>query len=551
MLLQLLVALPALIFARWVWKTFIAYHPLDNIQGPASPGFFRGHLGLVFSSWPGRKWQVDIVDTYGRVVLLKGFFGARQLYVADPRALQFMTVKEPEIFEEQAQFISNNKATLGEGILATLGDQHRKQRKILNPVFNVKHLRELVPAFTDIASALSKGIAREVHNGADEVDLVVWLSRTALELIGVGGLGYSFNALDGDTPHEYVVSIKKLGFAAFALQVWRYFLPYVENIGTPALRRALLKVTPSVHIQNIVEAVDVMWKTTLEVYSQYGAPRPESTEKDTSQFKNNIMMVLKQANQAANPAERMTENEMKGQINSLITAANVTTSRSLCRIVNELSLHPEYQARLRAEIMAAREHADGDLDFEKLEALPLMDAIIRETLRRYPPLPLMPRTCQKETVVPLMHPLTGRDGKTITELTVPAGTDIYLGILPTNIDYETWGPDAREWKPERWLNQLPKTVGDAHIPGVYSHQMTFLSGNRACIGFKFALIEIKVVLSMLLAHFRFSPGKDEIEFVHAGIYQPTVNKVLVPTMPVKVEVLRVPGEDAEKVRNTV
>ncbi|KZW02812.1 cytochrome P450 [Exidia glandulosa HHB12029] len=481
MLLQLLIALPALVFARWVWKNFIAYHPLDNIQGPASPGFFRGHLGLVFSSWPGRKWQVDIVDTYGRVVLLKGFCGARQLYIADPRALQFMTVKEPEIFEQQAQFIS----------FVLHGDEHRKQRKILSPLFNVKYLRELFPVFTDIASTLSKRIAGEVHNGAGEVDLVMWLSRTALELIGVGGLGYSFNALDGDTPHE----------------------------------------------------------TTLEVYSQYDAP--ESTEKDTSQFKNNIMTVLKQANQAANPAERMTENEMKGQINALIDSANVTTSRSFCRIVNELSLHPEYQARLRAEIMAAMEHADGDFDFEKLEALPLMDAIIRETLRRYPPLPLVPRTCRKDTVVPLMHPLTGRDGKTITELTVPAGTHIYLGILPTNIDYETWGPDAREWKPERWLNQLPKTVGDAHIPGVYAHQMTFLSGNRSCIGFKFALMEIKVVLSMLLTHFQFSPGKDEIEFVHAGIYQPTVNKVLVPTMPVKVEVLRVPGEDAEKVRNTL
>lgn len=54
------------------------------------------------------------------------------------------------------------------------------------------------------------------------------------------------------------------------------------------------------------------------------------------------------------------------------------------------------------------------------------------------------------------------------EVTVPAGTDVYIGILPPNIDYNTWGPDAREWKPERWMSPLPQSVGEAHIPGVVS-----------------------------------------------------------------------------------
>lgn len=48
----------------------------------------------------------------------------------------------------------------------------------------------------------------------------------------------------------------------------------------------------------------------------------------------------------------------------------------------------------------------------------------------------------------------------------------------------------------------------------------------------------EVVLSMLLTHFRFAPGKDNIEWVHAGIYQPTVKGVPKPSMPIQAEVIQ-------------
>lgn len=51
---------------------------------------------------------------------------------------------------------------------------------------------------------------------------------------------------------------------------------------------------------------------------------------------------------------------------------------------------------------------------------------------------------------------------------------------------------------------------------------------------------------MIITHFRFSEGKDKIEWPISGMYQPVVNKVMAPSMPVKVEVLSVPGETNEK-----
>ncbi|EJD39141.1 hypothetical protein AURDEDRAFT_171726 [Auricularia subglabra TFB-10046 SS5] len=53
----------------------------------------------------------------------------------------------------------------------------------------------------------------------------------------------------------------------------------------------------------------------------------------------------------------------------------------------------------------------------------------------------------------------------------------------------------------------------------FSHRMTFIAGSRSCIDFKLALVKIKVVLSALLAHFRFSPDAHRIHWVSASIYQ--------------------------------
>lgn len=71
--------------------------------------------------------------------------------------------------------------------------------------------------------------------------------------------------------------------------------------------------------------------------------------------------------------------------------------------------------------------------------------------------------------MPLSQPVRGLDGTLISEIPVPEGTLILIGILAANRNPQLWGPDAEEWKPERWLDPLPEAIKEAHIPGVYSH----------------------------------------------------------------------------------
>ena len=117
----------------------------------------------------------------------------------------------------------------------------------------------------------------------------------------------------------------------------------------------------------------------------------------------------------------------------------------------------------------------------------------------FPALTLRTRA-QADGVLPLSQPLVTLDGKTLSELYVPRGTEIFIGTYASNVNKDIWGPDALEWKPERWA-KLPPAVAEARLPGVYSHlwvlvcslsthdhvshrlraRLTFMAGRRACM----------------------------------------------------------------------
>lgn len=81
----------------------------------------------------------------------------------------------------------------------------------------------------------------------------------------------------------------------------------------------------------------------------------------------------------------------------------------------------------------------------------------------------------------MSQPIKGVDGSDVHSIPLANNTNVILGLLAVNRDPSIWGPDAAEWKPERWLAPLPDSVADAHVPGIYANLMTFLAGSRACM----------------------------------------------------------------------
>ncbi|EGO03006.1 hypothetical protein SERLA73DRAFT_84927 [Serpula lacrymans var. lacrymans S7.3] len=492
----------------YVWRRIGVKHPLDALPGPPSQNLWSGNLPQIFNP-NGWEFHKMLAETYGPVSKFHGIFGDKILYVFDPKAMYHIIVKDQYVFEETSMFLETNKLIFGNGLLSTLGDHHRKQRKLLNPVFSTNHMREMVPIFHEITHMLRDKIAAKVQDGPQEIDMLDWFSRTALELIGQSGLGYSFDALTEGSKNVYSQAVKNLVAGIFRLTVVRQFLPWAVKIGPPSFREFIVKHQPWKTLREFKQNVDIMTETSSSVFEAKKIAIQKGDEAVLQQVGQgkDIMSILLKANMGASEDDRLSDSELLGQMSTFIFAAMDTTSGALSRTLLTLAEHPKAQARLREEIIKAR--ADkGELGFDDLMNLPYLDAICRETLRLYPPVGGVSRTTRKDVILPFSAPVRGADGKAIHEILIPNNTNVLVSILSSNRNPELWGEDALEWKPERWLSPLPQKLMEAQIPGVYSHMMTFLGGGRSCIGFKFSQLEMKVVLSSMVETFQFTPTKE-------------------------------------------
>ncbi|KAF5346787.1 hypothetical protein D9758_015732 [Tetrapyrgos nigripes] len=544
--LPLVVALSVLLFLRR--HNNRRSYSLANLPGPKSRSWWRGNFGEALNSdaW---KFHEQLLKEYGQIARIDGFMGDKQLLIFDPKAMHHVLVKDATMYEGTS--VTDNALIIGKGLSGITGNAHRKQRKALNPVFSIAHMRDMVPIFWEVVDKLESGLSAKFTNDRSssqpqEIEMLSWMSRTALELIGQAGLGYSFDNLSAEAEaHPYPGIIKQLHITGGRMWFVRnYVLQWALKIGTPSFRRRVLDMIPWKDGHHMRDMSDYSWEMSKQIYDGKKKALAEGDEAVAQQVGKgkDIMGILMRLNteEEHDSENKLDEDEVVGQMAILVFAAMDTTSGALARILYLLAAHPEVQDKLRREILEVRSE-NKHISYDQLVSdLPYLDAICRETLRLFPPLPHVFRYALQDTVLPLSTPITGNDGTPITELHVPKDTRIMISILNSNRNPAIWGPDALEWKPERWLSPLPNEVVEAHIPGVYSHlygaffslmltiwrlnilafRMTFNAGRRSCIGFKFSQLEM--ILSMLVAEFEFSPSQKDVFWQMNSITMPAL-----------------------------
>ncbi|KAI0642567.1 cytochrome P450 [Trametes meyenii] len=529
--------LGAVAWALWALvRPLFAKSPLDVVAGPASQSILSGNLGQLFApdAW---GFHNEVSTQYGSVVKINAVLGRKWLYVFDPTALQSIVLREQRTYDQIAWLVRSNNMLLGAGLLSVLGDAHRKQRKMLTPVFSAKHLRDLTPIFYEVTDRLVKAISQRVHNAPQTIDMLEWMGRTALEIIGQAGMGHSFDPLVSDAASDpFTLAAKDFLPLSFTpeMMLVRQASPLLTKLGPAWLRRWIVDHIPIARTQKLKEVVDTLHKTSVRIIGEKKA----AINKGEYGAGKDIMSVLLQANMAADETERLPDEQIVGQINTLLFAATDTTSHIMAQVLQLLAENPDAQDKVRREVLEA---GGGHLiSYDKLHSLPYLDAVCKET---YPPTPIVLREAFQDTTLPLSQAMHGSNGSMLDSVVVPKGTNVLVGVRACNRNKALWGDDAEEWKPDRWLKPLPKELEDASVPGVYSNLMTFVGGGRSCIGFTFSQLEMKVVLSSLLANFVFELSEKPIFWHISAITFPSSSKdSLQPEMFLRVR--RYIGEDA-------
>lgn len=177
------------------------------------------------------------------------------------------------------------------------------------------------------------------------------------------------------------------------------------------------------------------------------------------------------------------------QLFSIMFAGRDTTANLLGTVFFLLARKPDVWTRLREEVLAL----DGRKpSFEDLKSMTYLGWVLNETLRLHPIVPFNIREANKDTYLPVGG---GPDGK--SPVHVPKGHEVIFSVYTMHRDTEVFGPDAEEFRPERWEKIRP---GWAYLP--------FNGGPRICIGQQFALTEAGYTITRIMQHFETIENRD-------------------------------------------
>jgi len=211
---------------------------------------------------------------------------------------------------------------------------------------------------------------------------------------------------------------------------------------------------------------------------------------------------------------------------TLFLAGHDTTANTTDWILYELSRNLGYQNKIREEIKstraAAAERGDLELTIADLDSMKYTLAAMKETLRFHPIVANRIRIAARDDVIPLAIPQKTKTGETINSIPVSRGQRIMLSFIAYHRLKEVWGSDADQWRPERFIEGINGPV--KATVGVMSNLVSFSSGLRSCIGWRFAVLEMQAILIELVENFEFSPPPGNVEIIGgaAGVMVPMV-----------------------------
>lgn len=346
---------------------------------------------------------------------------------------------------------------LGQGILTSNGKVWAHQRKILAPQLytdKVKGMMSLIAESTTVL--LSSWKSRiEKEGGVAEIKIDEGMRSFSGDVISRAcfGSNYSKGA-------EIFLRLRALQEAMSKKSL---------SIGIPGMRYMPTKKNREAwalekDVRNLI----------LEIVKE---------RKETAHEKDLLQMVLESA-ENSNLGQDAMDQFIVDNCKNIYLAGYETAAVSATWCLMLLAANKEWQDRVRAEVLEVCGSAGCIPDADMLRKMKLLNMVIHESLRLYPPVAVVSREAFKEMK--------------FGDITVPKGLNVWTMVLTLHTDPEVWGPDAYRFNPDRFAKGI---TGACKLPHLY---MPFGVGPRVCLGQNLAIAELKILIALVLSQFSFS-----------------------------------------------
>jgi cytochrome P450 len=357
-------------------------------------------------------------------------------------------------------------------LLVAEGDEHERARRMINPAFHHNNLKSMISIITDRTGKTIESIFRESNE--KQVDLQVLFNTLTLSIIVSTAFGSDLETNANAKDIMSRVLSEALGAVIYRTLRMVNQIPFLSKL--PFWKKNIL---------------DNGGRIIAEFVDQIIIDRREGRSTSMSNGPDLLDLLLSAVDNEGLP---FNDQEIKDQSLSFVVAGSETTGNLMVWLLYILMTHDDVLQACREEINKVLPNGIEPSN-EHLADLVVCEAIINETLRLYPPAPIMVRYCIHEHTIGTEH-----------QLHIPVGADVAINSYILHRRSDLWSRPL-EFDYTRWMRD-PKTGLKPKLSHPFAY-LPFAAGPRNCIGQNFALLEAKILLAMFVqrCNFKLIPGQ--------------------------------------------
>ena len=388
---------------------------------------------------------VEAIEEYGDVVRFR-FIKQKAAVFRHPDDVYHILLSNHRNYLKQTRGYRAMRYLMGNGLVTSEGDFWLRQRRIAQPSFHRKRVRDFAATMVAVAQKRAT-IWAEAADTKEIVDVAPHMMEVALDVVGRTLLSTNLVEESSTVSENLEIVLRDV----------------VVRTNAPIFKPLWL---PGKNNRRTRDAIN----TLVEMVDQIIAQRRQSRDNPPD-----LLTMLMEARD--DTGQGMSDEQLRDEVMTIFLAGHETTATALTWTWYLLARHPEYEKKLHDELDQVLDGRAATV--EDLKHLEWTRMIIDESMRLYPPVPLVARMSQEDDVV------GGYE--------IPANTFVFVGPYLTHRHPDYW-PAPEVFRPERFRDRRAGRPRFAYFP--------FLGGPRQCIGNNFALIEAQLILATLASRYR-------------------------------------------------
>nr|BBE49547.1 cytochrome P450 monooxygenase [Adoxophyes honmai] len=453
------------------------------------------------------KHFVDAIDETYKTFLNDRFVGIYiflkpVIFVKDLELIKKITVKDFEHFLDHQALVSEEADPLfGRNLFSLRGQEWKDMRSTLSPAFTSSKIKHMLPFIVEVGDQMISSLKtklRESGKTSIEMDVKDLSARYANDVIASCAFGLKVDSLSDRDNEFYRMGFKTSDFGFLAL------LKVMGYASAPSLMKAfkmsLFPEDSRNFFKHLVldtmrdrKAHNILRPDMIHLLMEAKKGQLTHDENSDKDIGAGFATVEESTVGKKTVSRAWSDNDLTAQAALFFVAGFETVSTAMTFLMYELAVNPEVQEKLAKEIKDHDKANGGKFDFNSIQTMTYLDMVVSEALRLWPPAIASERLCVKEYNLGKAHE------KATTDYIMKVNESVNIPIFAIHRD-SRYFPNPLKFDPERFSDENKHNIK----PFTY---MPFGLGPRNCIGSRFALCEVKVMIYQLLQHMKLEPSK--------------------------------------------